>query len=99
MDIYENIVIESCSDQHQFNDSLRNADEVSVEFSGKYSLVVTNKTIESMRNNDDIYVTWSKDKKGIERWRNLLSAQGIGKGNPEKARGNELVKDTLEKAT
>jgi hypothetical protein len=67
VDIYENIVIESCSDQHQFNDSLRNADEVSVEFSGKYSLVVTNKTIESMRNNDDIYVTWSKDKKGIER--------------------------------
>ncbi len=63
MDIYENIVTESQSDQHQFDDSLRNADEVSVEFSGKYSLVVTNETIESMRNNDDIYVTWNKDKK------------------------------------
>ncbi len=46
---------------------LRNADEVSVEFSGKYLLVVTNKTIESMRNNDDIYATWNKDKKGKER--------------------------------
>ncbi len=55
---------ESSSDQHWFNDSLRNADEVSVEFSGKYSLVVTNKTSDSMRNNDDIYVTWNKDKKG-----------------------------------
>jgi hypothetical protein len=44
---------------------LRNTDEVSVEFSGKYLLVVvTNKTIESMRNSDDIYVTWNKDKKG-----------------------------------
>ena len=67
VDIYENIVTESHSDQHQFDDSLRNADEVSVEFSGKYLLVVTNKTIESMRNDDDIYVTWNKDKKGKER--------------------------------
>ncbi len=63
MDIYENIVTESWSDQHQFDESLRNADEVSVEFSGKYSLVVTNTTIESMRNDDDIYVTWNKDTK------------------------------------
>ncbi len=67
VDIYEKIVTESRSDQHQFNDSLRNAGEVSVEFSGKYSLVVTNETIESMRNNDDIYVTWNKDKKGKEK--------------------------------
>ncbi len=58
-----NIVTESGSEQHQFDDFLRNADEVSVEFSGKYLLVVTNKTNESMRNNDDIYVTWNKDKK------------------------------------
>jgi hypothetical protein len=57
VDIYENIVTESCSDQHQFDDSLRNADKVSVEFFGKYLMVVTNKTIESMRNDDDIYVT------------------------------------------
>ncbi len=63
VDIYENIVTESCSVQHQFVDSLRNADEVSVEFSGKYLLVVTNKTIESMRNDHDIYVTWNKDNK------------------------------------
>ncbi len=68
MDIYKNVVTESHSDQHQFDDSLRNADEVSVEFSGKYSLVVTNETIESrVRNDDDIYVTWNKDKKGKER--------------------------------
>jgi hypothetical protein len=67
VDMYENIVTESHSDQHQFNDSLRNADEVSVEFSGKYSLVVTNKTIESMRNNDDIYVTWNKDKIKVKK--------------------------------
>ncbi len=67
MDIHENIVTESCSDQHKFNDTLRNADEVAVEFSGKYLLVVTNETIESMRNNDDVYVTWNKDKKGKER--------------------------------
>ncbi len=60
VDLYENIVSESRSVQHQFDDSLRNADEVSVEFSGKYSLVVTNETIESMRNDHDIYVTWNK---------------------------------------
>ncbi len=46
---------------------MRNADEVSVEFSGKYSLVVTNETFESMRNNHDIYVTWNKDKKKIKK--------------------------------
>ena len=63
MDTYENVVTESCSDQHQFDDSLRNADEVSVEFSGKYFLVVINKAIESMRNNHDIYKTWNRDKK------------------------------------
>jgi hypothetical protein len=57
VDIYESFFTESRSDQHQFNDSLRNTDEVSVEFSGKNSLVVTNKTYESMRNNHDIYVT------------------------------------------
>ncbi len=67
MDIYTNIFTESRSDQHQFDDSLRNTDEVSVEFSGKYSLVVTNKTIESMRNNHDIYVTWNKDKKKVKK--------------------------------
>ncbi len=67
MDIYEHIVTESHSDQHQFDDSLRNADEVSVEFSGEYLLIVTNETIESMRYDDDIYVTWNKDKKGKER--------------------------------
>ncbi len=67
VDIYENIVTESHSDQHPFDDSLRNTDEVSIEFFGKFSLVVTNKTIESMRNDDDIYVTWYKDKKGKER--------------------------------
>jgi hypothetical protein len=67
VDIYENIVTESRSDQHQFDDSLRNADEVSVEFSGKYLLVVTNKTIESMRNDDDIYVTWNKDNKKVKK--------------------------------
>jgi hypothetical protein len=63
VDLYENIVTESLSVQHQFDDSLRNADEVSVEFSGKYSLVVTNETIESMRNDHDIDVTWNKDNK------------------------------------
>jgi hypothetical protein len=67
VDIYENIVTESRSDHHQFNDSLRNADEVSVEFSGKCLLVVTNKTIDSMRNDDDIYVTWNKDKKKVKK--------------------------------
>jgi hypothetical protein len=63
VDIYENIVTESHSDQHQFDDSLRNTDEVSVQFSGKYLLVVTNKRMESMRKNHDIYATWNKDKK------------------------------------
>jgi hypothetical protein len=42
VDIHENIFTESQSDQHQFDDSLRNTDEFSVEFSGKYLLVVTN---------------------------------------------------------
>jgi hypothetical protein len=46
---------------------LRNTDEVSVEYSGKYLLVVTNKTVESMRNNDDIYVTWNKDNKKVKK--------------------------------
>jgi hypothetical protein len=67
VDIYENIVTESRSDQHRFGDSLRNANDVSVEFSGIYSLVVTNETIESMRNNDDIYVTWNKDDKKVKK--------------------------------
>jgi hypothetical protein len=67
VDIYENIVTESRSVKYQFDDSLRNADEVSVEFSGKCSLVVTNKTVESMRNNDDIYVTWNKDNKKVKK--------------------------------
>jgi hypothetical protein len=67
VDINENIVTESHSDQHQFDDSLRNADEVSDEFSGKYSLVVTNEAIESMRNDDDIYVTWNKDEKKVKK--------------------------------
>ncbi len=67
VDTYENIVTESRSDQHQFDDSLRNADEVSAEFSDKYSLVVTNETIESMRNDHDIYVTWNKDKKKVKK--------------------------------
>ena len=67
VDIYENIVTETRSDQHQFNHSLRNADEVSVEFSGKYLLVVTTETIESMRNDDDIYVTWNKDNKKVKK--------------------------------
>ncbi len=42
---------------------MRNAYEVSVEFSGKYLLVVTNKIIELMRNDHDISVTWNKDNK------------------------------------
>jgi hypothetical protein len=67
VDIYENIVTESHSGQHQFDDSLRNPDEVSVEFSGKYLLVVTTETIESMRNDDDIYVTWNKDNKKVKK--------------------------------
>jgi hypothetical protein len=67
VDIYENNVSESCSDQHQFDDALRNADEVSVEFSGKYLLVVTKETIESMRNDHDIYVTWNKDNKRAKK--------------------------------
>jgi hypothetical protein len=46
---------------------LRNTDEVSFEFSDKYSLVVTNETIESMRNNHDINVTWNKDKKKVKK--------------------------------
>ncbi len=85
VDIHENIVTESCSDQHQFDDSLRNADEVSVEFSGKYSLVQLNQWGTMMTS------MWLgiRIKKGKERWRNLLSAQRIGKGNSEKARGNE----------
>jgi hypothetical protein len=67
VDIYENIVTESRSVQHLFNDFLRNADEVSVEFSDKYLLEVINKTIESMRYNDVIYVTWNKDNKKVKK--------------------------------
>jgi hypothetical protein len=43
------------------------SDDLSVAFSGKYRLVVTNYILESMKANDDVYVTWLCGKKNIKK--------------------------------
>ena len=42
-------------------------DDISVAFSGKYSLVITNDILESMKRNEKINDTWSTDKQNIKK--------------------------------
>jgi hypothetical protein len=45
----------------------RDEDEVSREFLGKYSLLVTNDILQSMREGNKIYVSWNKDEKTVKK--------------------------------
>ena len=47
-------------DQHGTlpNDATDQSDNLSVHLSGKYSLVVTNEVLQSMRDGNSIYVNW-----------------------------------------
>jgi hypothetical protein len=45
----------------------RDEDEVAVEFLGKYSLLVTNDILQSMREGNKIYVSWNKDEKKVKK--------------------------------
>ncbi len=42
-------------------------DDISVAFSGKYSLVITNDILQSMKRNEKINITWSTDKQNIKK--------------------------------
>jgi hypothetical protein len=45
------------------SDVVTESDDLPVTFRGKYGLVVTNDILESMKANDNVYVTWLCDKK------------------------------------
>ncbi len=49
------------------SDVVTELDDLSVTFRAKYRLVVTNDILESMKANDNVYVTWLCDKKNIKR--------------------------------
>ena len=44
-----------------------NSDDVTVHLSGKYSLIVTNAVLQSMRDGNRIYVNWHSDRQGIKK--------------------------------
>jgi hypothetical protein len=45
----------------------RDEDEVSVEFLGKYLLLVTNDILQSLREGNKIYVSWKKGEKKVKK--------------------------------
>ncbi len=49
------------------SDVVTELDDLSVTFRGKYRLEITNDILESMKANDNVYVTWLCDKKNIKR--------------------------------
>ncbi len=49
------------------SDLVTESDDLSVIFRGKYRLVVMNDILESMKANDNVYITWLCDKKNIKR--------------------------------
>jgi hypothetical protein len=49
------------------NESTKKIDDVNVHFSGKYSLVVTNEILRSMRDGNMIYVSWYSDQQSIKK--------------------------------
>ncbi len=63
----ERIVIQRNNDEIDCSDIVIDSDEISVAFSGKYSLVVRNDILECIKRNDNIYVSWSFDKKNIKK--------------------------------
>jgi hypothetical protein len=54
------------------SDVVKETNDLSVTFRGKCRLVVTNDILESMKANDNVYVTWLCDKKNIKRNNNKL---------------------------
>jgi hypothetical protein len=63
----ERVVIQGNNDEIDRSDVVTDLDEISVAFSGKYSLVVRNDILECMKRNDNIYVSWSFDRKNIKK--------------------------------
>ncbi len=63
----ERIVIQRNKDDIDCSDIVTDSDKIFVEFSGKYSLVVRNHILECMKRNENIYVSWSFDKKNIKK--------------------------------
>ncbi len=63
----ERVVIQQNNNEIDRSDIVTDSDEISVAFSGKYSLVVINDILECMKRNDNIYVSWSFDKKNIKK--------------------------------
>ncbi len=49
------------------SDVVTELDDLSVTFRGEYRLVVTNDILESMKANDNVYVTWLCNKENIKR--------------------------------
>jgi hypothetical protein len=49
------------------NKSTKKIDDVDVHFSGKYSLVVSNEILQSMRDGNKIYVNWHSDEQRIKK--------------------------------
>jgi hypothetical protein len=52
----------------QLTNSARVKIKVSVDFWGKYSLLVTNDILQSMREGNKIYVSWNKDEKKVNSY-------------------------------
>ena len=64
--------LRSIQQQDERNNVLRNntenqMDDISVSFSGKYYLVVTNDILQGMRDGDRVYVKWHSDRSGIRQ--------------------------------
>ena len=47
------------------NETTNKSEDISVHLSGKYSLVITNEVLQSMRAGNSIYVNWHSDRQGI----------------------------------
>jgi hypothetical protein len=61
--------IQQQEEQHNVlrNQTVHQIDDLSVYFSGKYSLVVTNDILQGMRDGDSIYVKWHSDRQGVRQ--------------------------------
>ena len=57
---------EGCKNVLQ-NNTVDQIDALSVSFSGKYYLVVTNDILQGMRDGDSVYVKWHSDSSGVRQ--------------------------------
>ena len=63
----ERVVIQRNNNEIDCSDIVTNSDEIYVAFLGKYSLVVRNDILECMKRNNNIYSSWTFDKKNIKQ--------------------------------